>query len=313
MTGLYDVRWGRLEVVFDSQDLVEFDSDVHGLNGAVLLHYFDGFMDAGAAGKAGVDHLLATYEHRVIARFDIDDLIDYRARRPAMTYATDQWETYDAPELVVYLMHDSAGTPFALLTGLEPDRRWEAVITAVRTLIERWGIRLSVGFQGIPMGVPHTRPLTVVSHATKSELTTERSHFGRVQVPGNLSALLEFRLGQSGHDAMGFAAYVPHYLAQSVYPAAGLNLLESITKVTGLIIDTAALHDAVSSTNAEIARQVANSEEVERVVEALERQYDALMESEARGDLLIPRDQQLPSADDIAAELEQFLAEHGDR
>ena len=95
----------------DPEELFEVDSDVPDLSGAVLLHYVDGFMDAGSAGSTLVDHLLETYEHRVIARFDIDELIDYRARRPTMTYATDRWEAYDAPELVVHLLHDSSRHP----------------------------------------------------------------------------------------------------------------------------------------------------------------------------------------------------------
>jgi hypothetical protein len=294
-------------VALDPEDLYEVDSDVPDLSGAVLLHHFEGFMDAGAAGATLVAHLLDVHEHRVVARFDIDDLIDYRSRRPTMTYATDRWESYDAPELVVHLLHDAVGTPFLLMTGPEPDRRWEAVTAAVLSLVERWGLRLAVGFHGIPMGVPHTRKLSVISHATRPELIIEGSPFSRVQVPGNLSALLEFRLGQAGHDAMGFAAYVPHYLAQGTYPAAGLGLLQSVTKATGLVIQAAALNEAAQRTDAEISRQVAESSEVAQVVEALERQYDAF--SEASENLLLSDDESLPSADELGAEFERFLAE----
>lgn len=293
-------------MALDPEELFEVDSDVPNLSGAVLLHHFDGFMDAGSAGSTLVDHLLEVYEHRVVARFDVDELIDYRSRRPMMTYATDRWEDYDAPELVVYLLHDAIGTPFLLMAGPEPDRRWEAVTAAVRALVERWGVRLTVGFHGIPMGVPHTRKLSVISHATRPELIIEKSPFNRVQVPGNLSALLELRLGQAGHDAMGFAAYVPHYLAQGSYPTAALGLLDAVTKSTGLAIPDTALRRAAERTDADIARQVAESPEVAEVVEALERQYDAFMTSE---NLLIPDDEQMPTADELGEELERFLAE----
>jgi hypothetical protein len=297
-------------VALDPEELFEVDSDVPDLSGAVLLHHFDGFMDAGAAGSTLVEHLLAVHEHRVVARFDVDALIDYRARRPAMTYATDRWEDYDAPELVVHLLHDSIGTPFLLMTGPEPDRRWEAVAAAVRALVERWGVRLTVGFHGIPMGVPHTRKLSVISHATRPELITERSPFSRVQVPGNLSALLELRLGQAGHDAMGFAAYVPHYLAQGIYPGAALGLLESVMLSTGLVVNAGRLVEAAKRTDAEIARQVAESAEVAQVVEALERQYDSFTQaSQSSENLLISEGEDVPSADELAAELERFLAE----
>lgn len=293
-------------MALDPEELFEVDSDVPNLSGAVLLHHFDGFMDAGSAGSTLVDHLLEVYEHRVVARFDVDELIDYRSRRPMMTYATDRWEDYDAPELVVHLLHDSIGTPFLLLTGTEPDRRWEAVTAAVQALVERWGVRLTVSFHGIPMSVPHTRKLSVISHATRPDLVMERSPFNQVQVPGNLSALLELRLGQAGHDAMGFAAYVPHYLAQGSYPTAALGLLDAVTKSTGLAIPDTALRRAAERTDADIARQVAESPEVAEVVEALERQYDAFMTSE---NLLIPDDEQMPTADELGEELERFLAE----
>lgn len=291
----------------DPEELVEVDSDVPDLTGAVLLHYFDGFMDAGSAGATLVDHLLSVHEHRVVARFDIDDLLDYRARRPTMTYATDRWEDYDTPELVVHLLHDAIGTPYLLMTGPEADRRWEAVTAAVRALVERWGVRLTVGFHGIPMGVPHTRKLTVISHATRPELITEKSPFNRVQVPGNLSALLELRLGQAGHDAMGFAASVPHYLAQGTYPTAALGLLESVLAATGLVIPADDLRAAAQRTDAEITRQIAESSEVAQVVEALEQQYDAF--TGASENLLVPDGEPVPSADELAAELERFLAD----
>ena len=294
-------------MALDPEELFEVDSDVPDLSGAVLLHHFDGFMDAGSAGSALVDHLLAVHEHRVVARFDVDDLLDYRARRPMMTYATDRWEHYDAPELVVHLLHDTIGTPFLLMRGPEPDRRWEAVVAAVRALIERWGVRLAVSFHGIPMGVPHTRKLSVISHATRPELVTETSPFSRMQVPGNLSALLELRLGEAGHDAMGFAAYVPHYLAQGIYPAAAVSLLEALTKSTGLVIQADGLREAANRTDAEIARQVAESTEVAQVVEALERQYDAF--TEASENLLVSEGEPVPSADELGAEFERFLAE----
>ncbi len=288
--------------MLDPENLYEVDSEVPDLTGSVLLHHFEGFMDAGAAGRLLAEHLLETLESRVVARFDVDSLIDYRSRRPLMTYATDHWEDYAAPELVVHLLWDSAGHPFLLLTGAEPDRGWEAFVLAVRSLIDRWGVRLTVGFHGIPMGVPHTRPLNVIGHATRPELVSEyQPFFNRVQVPGNVSGLLEFRLGQAGHDAMGFAAQVPHYLAQSQYPTAAVTLLDAVARSTGLALPIGTLIDAAQAADAEIHRQVADSEEVAQVVEALERQYDAFIQTVGNTDL--------PSADELGAEFERFLAE----
>src|SRR5260370_2024871 len=135
-----------------------------------MLYYLDGFIDAGGAGRLLTAHLLSALEHTEVATFDVDSLIDYRSRRRVMTFAKDHWESYDAPELAVSLLHDAAGTPFLLLNGPEPDHDWNSFTGAVLALTAALRVRLAVGFHGIPMGVPHTRPLGVTAHATRTDL-----------------------------------------------------------------------------------------------------------------------------------------------
>jgi hypothetical protein len=130
-----------------------------------------------------------------------------------------------------------------------------------------------------------------------------------MQVPANVGALLELRLGEAGHEAMGFAAHVPHYLSQTGFPAAAVTLLEEVTKVTGLVLPTAELVEAAEEIRVAIDSQMGGSEEILGVVHALERQYDAYAGAEARGSLLAAEAAELPSGEEIGAELEAFLAE----
>ena len=170
----------------------------------VMLYYLDGFIDAGAAGRLLTAHLLSSLEHRQVATFDIDSLLDYRSRRPIMTFAKDHWDDYDAPELALSLLRDAAGTPFLLLAGLEPDREWETFATAVLQLSADLRVRLAASFHGIPMGVPHTRQLGVTAHATQPGLIDGyRPLVDKLQVPGSAAALLEYRLGLAGRQAVG--------------------------------------------------------------------------------------------------------------
>jgi hypothetical protein len=108
---------------------------------------------------------------------------------------------------------------------------------------------------------------------------------------------------------MGFAAHVPHYLSQTGFPAAAITLLEEVTKVTGLVLPTAELVEAAEEVRLAVDSQVGGSEEVLGVVHALERQYDAYAGAEARGSLLATDAAELPSGDEIGAELERYLAE----
>lgn len=283
--------------------------------GPVLLHALTGFIDAGQAGALARDHLLASMEHRPVATFDVDLLLDYRSRRPPMLFVGDHWEHYEEPRLVLHEVLDTAGTRFLLLEGSEPDVLWERFIAAVTGLVKAYGVRLTIGIHGIPMGVPHTRPISVTAHATRDALVAGRdSWVGTVQVPGSVTNLLELRLGQAGHDAMGFAVHVPHYLAQADYPDAAAALLENVAAATDLTLPTAPLREAAERARAQLDEQVAGSSEVAAVVRALEEQYDAFVASrggDAPGDeqTLLAGRRGFPTADELGAELERFLAE----
>jgi hypothetical protein len=226
-----------------------------------------------------------------------------------MTYDKDRWEDYQPPELVLYLVHDGSDEPFLLLAGPEPDRSWEAFVTSVKALVERFDVRLAATFHGIPMASPHTRPLGITMHATRPELLTgRRSWFGRVEIPGSASALLELRLGEAGRDAVGFAVHVPHYLAQAAYPAAAIKALEAVTEATGLMIPGPQLREAAEKADTEITEQVEGSEEIAGVISGLEQQYDAFMDAQAREDLQAAAEN-MPTGDELAAQFERFLSE----
>jgi hypothetical protein len=272
-------------------------------DGLVLVHHLAGFVDAGNAAGLAASHVLdLAGPGEVVARFDVDALLDYRGRRPPMQFDVDHWESYDGPELTVRLLRDGADAPFLVLAGPEPDYRWEAFVTAVRELVLRWGVRLVVGVNAIPMGVPHTRPSGVILHGTRKELLRgARTWVGRVQVPGHAGALLEYRLGQAGLDAVTFTVNVPHYVAATDYPEAAAVLVENVAAVAGLRLGTDALRAAAVGTRADIDAEVAKRDEVGAVVAQLERQYDAVVAESRLGDL--------PTADELGAELERFLAE----
>lgn len=278
----------------------------------VLVHALNGFIDAGEAGEGFAQHLLATLPHRVVASFAVDQLIDYRSRRPEVAFVEDHFEQYAAPELTLYAIHDDAGAEFLLLTGPEPDVQWERFADAVRQLVDRFDVSLTVGVQGIPMTVPHTRPIGVTTHATRSELvTTENPWEGEARMPSGAAVVLELRLGEWGHDAMGFAVHVPHYLAENRYPEAIVELLQSVSRATGLLLPRGELPEEVEYVRTLVEQQVENSEAVRGVVQRLEAQYDGYYESGGRAQLPV-LSESIPSGDDIAAEAERFLADLGD-
>jgi proteasome assembly chaperone (PAC2) family protein len=278
--------------VLDPAELYEVAANAPELDEPVLLVALDGFVDAGNAARLAVGALKADGEASTVVRFDVDQLVDYRSRRPPLRFETDRWAAYTAPEL---------------------DTQWERFSAAIAQIVERFGIRLVINLTAIPMAVPHTRPIGVTAHGTRPELTEgNEAWFAAADVPGSAVGLMEFRLGEAGHDAMGYAVHVPHYLARAEYPQAARVLLDHVGLAAGLYLPTETLSKAAQRAEEEITEQVEASDEVRQVVQALERQYDTV--STGRGERSsLGLGGELPSADELAAEVEKFLADRDDK
>jgi hypothetical protein len=281
--------------------------------GLVLVHALAGDFDAAHSAALAAAHLVSSLESRVVARFDADVLVDYRAHRPRMTFDGDRYASYAAPEILLHAVVDDAGETFLLLQGPEPDFRWEQFVAAVAGVVERFGVTSVVGVQAIPMPVPHTRPVTVTAHAVRRQLIESYPvYWGEMRIPASAAALLELRLGEAGVDALGVAAHVPHYLAQATYPAAALTLVEHLAQLTGLHLPSDALQEAAQANRTEIDEQIARSPENTAVVASLEQQFDSFQAAREDNGLL-GESGAMPSGDQIASEFERFLADRDRR
>jgi len=294
-------------VVLDPRGLYEFAESIPTLGEPVLIQALDGFVDAGGARRLTREHLLSTLRSEQIVTFDIDQLYDYRARRPHMLLAANKWESFNAPTLAVHAVWDANDTPFLLLSGPEPDTQWERFVAAVELIMQVLGARLIVGLSAIPMNVPHTRPLGVIAHGTPAELIEDYPKVREsVRVPASVGHVLELRLGQAGIDAIGFATNVPHYLANLDYPQAAISLIECIEKSSGLRLPVEALAEAAIEIRESIDAQVTESEEIQQVVSSLEKSYDDSLATFGLGP--ISDGGPLPTADELGAEFERYLS-----
>ena len=136
----------------------------------VLVHAFAGFVDAGGGVRLAAEHILTSCEHTLIASFDVDELLDYRARRPRMSFVVDHFASVDMPQILLYDVTDSHGTRFLLLVGPEPDYQWMRFMAAVDAIVARYGVRLAAGLSAIPWPAPHTRPVGVTIHGSDPSL-----------------------------------------------------------------------------------------------------------------------------------------------
>lgn len=277
----------------------------------VLVQALDGFIDAGSGRRLAREHLLNALDSEPLVSFDVDQLLDYRSQRPEMTFTSDHWAGYSPPQLALHRVRDLDGRSFLLLHGPEPDLQWDRFVAAVEHLVAALGVRLLIGLDAIAMAVPHTRPATVIAHGTPPDLVAAYPKWlPTIQVPASVGNLLEYRLGTAGKPACGFAIAVPHYLAHLDYPAAADTLLTCVARAGDLSLPTEALARAAEVMRGEVDKQVAESEQITTLVGGLERQYDDLRAG--RGSGLLAEGARLPTADELAAEFEQYLSERPD-
>ncbi|MFZ4841678.1 proteasome assembly chaperone family protein [Mycetocola saprophilus] len=277
--------------------------------GLDLVVALTGYSDAGSASAQFIDFVRENLDSRVVATFDNDALLDYRARRPIATFDEDHLSDYVPPRLELTLVHDELSQPFLFLSGYEPDFRWETFVRSITGLIDTLGIARTTWLHAVPMPVPHTRPVPVTVSGTRADLIESLTVWRpQTQLPANVLHLLEYRLTEHGLAVAGLALLTPHYLSDTQYPDVLIAAIEYVGAATGLILPTDGLRDQARKFVERLNEQVAGNDELRRLVATLEERHDSYMESNMPASPFVAMDGSLPSADEIAAELERFLA-----
>jgi predicted ATP-grasp superfamily ATP-dependent carboligase len=273
-----------------------------------MVALLTGFSDSGATVQQLSEHLFANLDNQVLIKFDNDELLDYRSRRPILYFEKDHIDSYEPANLAIYLMKDEADQPFLLLEGYEPDMKWESFANSVVEIAQRHEVSSFTWVHAIPFPIPHTRATGVTVSGNRKEMIDRFSEWKpQTQVPGNIVHLLEYRLIETGLSVAGFVLLVPHYLADNEVPKSALSGLELITAATGLVFPSDDLRDRASAFDSKVNTQVQDNPELSKLIQTLEQGYANGETSPARAPLGRPAGQPV-SADQLADELEKYLA-----
>lgn len=278
--------------------LYALEGDLPSLTSPVVVAGFDGWVDAAAAASGAIEHLVAG--SAVVARFDIDELYDYRSRRPVLDVVDGRLSDLDWPELVLRHVYVD-GRDLLVLAGAEPDLRWRQLAADVRDLLHRLGVVQWISIGAVPATVPHTRPVPVMATASRDGLLhadETRRPGGLLRVPSAALSALELEVTASGIPAAGFFAQVPPYVGGG-YSAASLALLEHLAR--HLDVDLAL-------------------EELAEVAQRERSRYDAAAAADPETQEMISRleamageeDLRLPTGDELAREIQRFLRDQND-
>ncbi len=242
----------------------------------VFVLAMDGWVDAGSGTARARQALLEQLDTHRIGSFDTDALIDYRARRPTMLLTDGVIEALRWPTIEVRYGVDRSGNDVVIIHGPEPDIAWQAFCAEVVALAQGYGARMVVGLGSFPAAVPHTRAVKLASTAATRELAEQIGFVtGSMEVPCGIHAAIEAGCQGVGLPAIGVWARVPHYLAASAYPAAAAALVDGLTAVSGLSLNSSDLQAEAAAAKIRIDSLVAESSEHRALVAQLEKQADA--------------------------------------
>jgi hypothetical protein len=262
------------------------------LTAPALISALNGWVDAGLAGTTAAGYI--GKEGEVVVRFDVDEFVDYRARRPTLDIDNGVLSSMAWTELTIKRVRTDR-RDLLVLTGPEPDYRWRRFRQAMVEIAERLGVVESVSLGAIGATVPHTHatPL-LITGAERGSLESDLPlPAGTMQVPASALNIIEIYLAERGIRSIGIWAQVPHYV-EGVYFAGALALVERAAGHLGVHLSTESLVALAREQRTRLDAIVAERPDARAYLDQLEE----------NGPL-----EPLPPGEDIASELERFLRE----
>jgi hypothetical protein len=276
----------------------------------VLVVMLLGWIDAGGAAAGAMAVLEQELAARPVLRFDADTFIDYRARRPLLQLREGVIERMIWPITELKAGRDAVGHDVLLLTGQEPDSAWELFLDSLVEVSAGLGVTKVVGLGAYPFATPHSRPsrlsVTCGTRAVADDLPYLKNS---VDVPAGIAAAIEARFSEHGIPAFGLWAQVPHYVAAAAYPAATVALLTGLNESVGIVTEAVSARQEAIAQRTQLDELVAANSEHVAMLSQLEQMYDSEDAPARAGPGVIPAD--LPSGEELAAELERFLRDQG--
>lgn len=276
------------------------------LRDPVMVAAFGGWNDAAAAASNAVVFLGERLGARRVAAIDPEAFYDFQATRPLVDLTTGERNAPIVwPEVEVLVARPADGDhDVVLVAGAEPSMRWRTFCALLLDAARELGVQRVVTLGALLADVVHSRPIRLTGMASDPSLI-EGLNFRTPSYAGptGIVGVLHHASVDAGFTSVSLWAPVSHYAAGLTNSKGSLALVRALERVSGLAVDTGELERAARSFERQVGRAIEAEPRLRQLVEQLEEAADAA----ADDDPAIHRD--LPSGDELAAELERFLRE----
>jgi proteasome assembly chaperone (PAC2) family protein len=269
----------------------------------VLIAAFTGWNDAAEAASVALGTLRESWEAQRFGTFEAEEFFDYQAARPQIKLVEGVTRQVEWPENLLSATASSleaaGGRGAIILSGPEPNFRWRAFCAAVIELSRELGVEIVVTMGALLADVPHSRPVAVAANSQDPALVENLGlSASRYEGPTGITGVLHRACAESGLPSVSFWASVPHYLPAVPSAPAALALLDSLSKLLGMEVDTSNLERGAAAYQEQVSAAVSQDSDLSSYVRMLEERFDSQARQETKN---------LPSGDELARELESFL------
>jgi len=267
------------------------------LRNPVMLVALEGLFDIGQVATSALDWMVKERDAVVVADVDPDPFFDFTQERPHQYVDEDGERRIRWPENEFLVVRYPEGSrDLVIVNGTEPHLAWGTFAACTVRVARDLGCNLVVSLGAAAEQVPHTRVPLVVGSTTDDDLA---SRLGldrpRYQGPTGVAGVLLQALDAARIPCISLRVGVPHYLANAQHPKSAAALLQHLQHVLGIPTDHAGLVDEIGRWQELHDAAVEGDAQAAAYVSMLERRHDLMIEST------------MPSGDDLAAELEEFL------
>jgi len=271
----------------------------------VLIAGFTGWNDAAEASSLAVGTLNDAWEARRFGHFDAEEFLDFQATRPQIMLADGVTRTIEWPENTLSATAPAVealrGRGAVLLSGPEPNFRWRSFCNAVAETAKDLGAEMVVTMGALLADVPHSRPVSVAANSQDPVLVENlKLSASRYEGPTGITGVLHRVCAEAGLPSVSFWASVPHYLPAVPSAPAALALLQNLSVLLRIDVDTSDLEETATTYQEQVSVAVSQDSDLSSYVQMLEERFDSQVDGGERN---------LPTGDDLAQELEGLLRE----
>jgi hypothetical protein len=264
---------------------------------------FAGWSDTGTVSIDAATRLLDAYGAERFVVVDPEEYYVFTDTRPMVRLNEAGERELHWPENEAwYARLDGAPHDLVVVRGVEPNLHWRSFAERFADVIVALEPSLVCTIGARPAPTPHTRPVPVTGSSADPALA-ERYGLGasRYQGPTGIIGVLHEELRKRGMKLISLFANVPHYLNIAENPPGTLALLKALEPVIGLPPPVEGLEEEGERFLQRVEEASEGDEQIASYIKTLEDQYGFFgqEEEEAAGEL--------PSADDILRDVEDFL------